>query len=369
MYIPWKPNPDYRRLLKTLRRQGDPSYVPFWELGPDPEFVSAILGEPALSVHFTESAPGVDRQMREEQLDQNIRFWHHLGSDAIRLGPDGIGLRGMYLLDSEDMAAIQRDRRRWVDERVGIITSWADFERYPWPHPGDADLYPLEYVAKHLPEGMAIVAGIGGILEPVMFLMGYETLSYALYDQPDLVQAMFEKIKEIQLPATRAMVQMDGVVGLWMTDDMGFKTAPLLSPEQLRRFVFPIQKEFAQLAHERGMPFILHACGNLEVVMEDLIEDVGIDAKHSFEDVIEPVESFVARYGRRIAAMGGVDMQILTWGSESQVRTRTRQILEACAPSGAYVLGSGNTLSNYLSVGNVLAMIDEGHRFNAENVS
>jgi len=77
----------------------------------------------------------------------------------------------------------------------------------------------------------------------------------------------------------------------------------------------------------------------------------------------------VARYGRRIAAMGGVDMQILTWGSESQVRTRTRQILEACAPSGAYVLGSGNTLSNYLSVGNVLAMIDEGHRFNAENVS
>jgi hypothetical protein len=44
------------------------------------------------------------------------------------------------------------------------------------------------------------------------------------------------------------------------------------------------------VAHEAGRPYILHSCGNLSAILEDLIEDVGTDGRHSFEDVIEPVE-------------------------------------------------------------------------------
>jgi|GEM_PF-6716568 len=42
--------------------------------------------------------------------------------------------------------------------------------------------------------------------------------------------------------------------------------------------------------HRHGKPFILHCCGQVDAIMEDLIETVGIDAKHSFQDNIEPVE-------------------------------------------------------------------------------
>jgi uroporphyrinogen decarboxylase len=112
------------------------------------------------------------------------------------------------------------------------------------------------------------------------------------------------------------------------------------------------------------MPFLLHSCGNLAAVMEPLIEEVQIDALHSFEDVILPVETFVDRYGDRVAAIGGVDMDLLARGSEEAVRTRTRQILEACAPGCGYILGSGNSLANYIPPGNFLAMLDEGWRYN-----
>ena len=99
--------------------------------------------------------------------------------------------------------------------------------------------------------------------------------------------------------------------------------------------------------------------------MENLIEDVSIDAKHSFEDDIEPVERFTARYGKRIAVIGGVDMDLLARGSQEQVRARTRRILEACAPSGAYILGSGNSIANYVQPQNFLTMLDEGWRYNS----
>ena len=57
--------------------------------------------------------------------------------------------------------------------------------------------------------------------------------------------------------------------------------------------------------------------------MPDLIEDVRIDAKHSFEDVIVPVEQFKQRWGTRVAVLGGVDVDLLSRGTEDDVRRRT----------------------------------------------
>ena len=99
--------------------------------------------------------------------------------------------------------------------------------------------------------------------------------------------------------------------------------------------------------------------------MEDLIEEVGIDARHSFEDAIQPVERFVESYGKRIAVIGGVDMDLLSAGQPGPGAHPHSQILEACAPSGAYVLGSGNSIANYVQPQNFLAMLDEGWRYNS----
>jgi uroporphyrinogen decarboxylase len=355
-----KPQPDYRRLLATLRREGDLRRVPFLELFADPEIIAAITGEPVISNEAQDS----DRQLHRAALDQKVRFWHQLGYDALWMGPI-LKLPDMFQLQAFDTAFLSRGRRTWVDENAGRITTWRDFDAYPWPSAADADLYPLEYAARILPEGMAIIGQISGALEPVCWLMGYRSLSLGLYDDPDLVKALFGRIWEIYIPLARSIAQMDRVFALWMGDDMGFRSGPLISPAHLRRYVFPYQKEVASIAHEHGMPFLLHSCGNLDAVMEDLIEEVGIDARHSFEDAIEPVERFNARYGERIAVIGGVDVDLLARGSQEQVRARTRQILEACAPSGGYVLGSGNSITNYIQPQNFLAMLEEGRRYNS----
>jgi uroporphyrinogen decarboxylase len=357
---PWETPPDCERLLKALQRSGDPSHVPFLELFADREIIAAVLDEPAIPREAERS----DRETLETVLDRKIRFWHRLGYDAFWQGA-GLDLPDMLRLEASDTACLPREKREWVDEKAGVITDWADFERYPWPRAEDADLHPLEYVSRHLPEGMGIIGAISGVLEPVMWLMGYETFALAIYDQPDLIEAMFARIAEIIVPLARTVVQMDRVIALWMGDDMGFKTGTMIAPDELRRLVFPIQKQVADVAHEQGMPFLLHSCGNLEAVMEDLVDYVGIDGKHSFEDVIEPVESFTERYGDRVSVIGGVDVNLLARGTEEQVRARTREVLKACAPSRAYVLGSGNSIANYIPIGNFLAMIDEGHHYNS----
>lgn len=95
--------------------------------------------------------------------------------------------------------------------------------------------------------------------------------------------------------------------------------------------------------------------------MDDIC-DTGIDAKHSFEDKIMKVEDAHDKWGDRIAMIGGVDVNILAAGTEADVRKRTREVLDVCGPKGGYVLGTGNSVANYIPTGNYLAMIDEGRR-------
>jgi len=354
--MPSKPQPDFQRLRKVLLRQGAPDRIPFIELFADREIMEAVIGEPIPIYQLYE------RSVQEIALRKTIRFYCETGYDYLSLG---------VRLDiprkrtgAADTAALPRDQRMWQDESQGVIETWDDFERFPWPRPEAIDYYPLEFSGRHLPDGMKIIAmGPGGQLENIMWLMGYTPMSYALADDPALVQAVADRVGEMLVSIFSTAAEMPNVGALWLGDDMGFKTATMISPEAMRRYVFPWQKKLVEIAHAHNMPFLLHSCGNLEAIMDDLINDVGIDAKHSFEDIIQPVTVAKKLYGDRIALLGGIDVDVLCRCSEAEVRAYTRRVIEACAPGGGWALGTGNSVANYIPVRNYLAMLDEGRRF------
>lgn len=354
MRFRFKPDPDFSRLKKALLREGEPDRVPFYELFADPEVVNAVADNLDL----------VDpRHRREVEAigDKVIRFYYMLGYDYVPAGA-GINLPRHNVLQAPDTAELSRGMRTWVDEHRGTIETMEDFDKYPWPSPEEIDLSHIEYLGKNLPDGMMVIGSTSGVLENVTWLMGYEVLSFALYDNPELVEAMFQKVGQLLVAAHEAMAQMDCVGALVLGDDMGFKTSTLISPEHLRRYVLPWQKRIAEAAHKHGKPLILHSCGNLEEIMDDLIDYVGIDAKHSFEDEIMPVTEFKRRYGDRIAVLGGVDVGFLCRATPEQVREYVRKVLEECMPGGGYCLGTGNSVANYIKLENYLTMLDEGLR-------
>jgi len=221
----------------------------------------------------------------------------------------------------------------------------------------------LEAAAMVLPEGMGIELQLRGAFQHIMGIMGYEVMCEAIYDDPDLVQAVFDRVGQIVYRVFEQGIGCDKVVGGFIGDDMGFKNSTLISPPQLRRFALPWHKKIADLCHAHGKPCVLHSCGNVADVMDDVIDYAGIDAKHSIEDVITPVIEFKRRWGDRITVLGGVDVDVLTRGTPGEVTAYTRRIIEECAPDGNYALGSGNSIANYVPVRNYLAMLREGWRY------
>ena len=59
-----------------------------------------------------------------------------------------------------DDAPLKRDiGRNFMDEQRGPITSWAEFEKYPWPDPTKPGCTrELEWYQRHLPEDMCVVS-------------------------------------------------------------------------------------------------------------------------------------------------------------------------------------------------------------------
>lgn len=341
----WEPNFD--RMMTVLRRAGEPDRVPFFELFHDLPILEAVMGRPA-------------PQEGDAWRSFRIEFMSGLGYDYVN-GYHTFGFPGVESLVTDDTAEQSRGKRGWQDEHGGPITSWEDFETYPWPEIKDASFEDIERLAEMVPDGMKVTTTLpGGILENLCRLMGYEPLCYALIDDPNLVQAVVDKIGEAELAMYRVLCDFDHVGALWLNDDLGFKTQTMIGPDHLRRFVFPWHKRLVEYAHARGKLVILHACGNLREVMEDLIEDVGIDAKHSFEDAIQPVAEFKRQYGDRVAALGGIDVHVLAASTEDEVRAYTRRVIEQCAPGGGWALGSGNSVANYIPVQNFLAMLEVG---------
>jgi len=352
---PFKPN--WPGLVDCIMRRGTPDRVYNIELFLDQEVQQAIAERYNVGAELDPSDPFY-AQKREVALH---RF---LGYDYLYVSIESITMP-LNHAEVADTAELQRaSGRQYMDEHRGPITTWAEFESYPWPDVDAATSRALEWCERNLPDDMCVIGGSSAhYCEYLTWLMGYESLCYALYEQRDLVRALADRIHEMTVRVTERVLQFDCVKLLWGSDDMGFNTSTLISPQDLREFVLPGHKAIAGMCHKAGRPYLLHSCGNLSAIMEELIEDVHIDAKHSFEDTIESIIERKAEYGDRVALLGGIDVDFCCRASEQQIRARVRHTLDECMTGGGYVLGTGNSVANYVPVDSYLAMLDEGRRY------
>ena len=353
-----RPHPNAERFVDVVMGRTQSDRPPMVEYLVDDTLQKPILTH-MLGRQWVDPTPG-DRTTTEAYLDNFIAFWQGMGYDFVRYEESlPFKERGVLGADPTMVQGI----RHWRDLSHGAIIDWDDYERYPWPSVTPESMAHYEYLSTHIPEGMGLmVCHAGGIYEHLSAIFSYEGLCYALYDQPELVEKVAQRLGELMLDFYQQLVEMDKVIAIFPGDDMGFRSATLVPPNALQQYTLPWHRRYAQLAHDHGLPYFLHSCGNLAAIMDDLIDDVGIDAKHSFENAIIPVEQFQVQYGDRIGVLGGVDVDILGRHSPETVRAQVRGIIDACHPRGRFCIGSGNSIPSYIPVENYLTMLDEAQR-------
>ncbi|NJD04330.1 MAG: hypothetical protein FIA99_17435 [Ruminiclostridium sp.] len=320
------PRPDFRQLRKALLRDGLPDYVPFYELFVQNEIMESVL----------------DKRLPDRA--STVEFYYKAGYDYVPAWPY-VDLKLGSLIDTSSEYPIK---------------DWETFEKYTWPDPGSIGFYEFEEIIPVLPNGMKIIGQIQGILETLQMLVGYVDMCYMMHDEPALIEAIMGKLYVLYSAIYKGMASIKEVGALVISDDMGYKTQTLIGIDELRKYILPAHKSLAEISHNADKPCILHSCGQIYNIMDDIIDDVRIDAKHSYEDIIMPVEKAKEQYGKRVSILGGFDMDRLCRSNAEEIRNYTSMLMDKLGSSGGYALGSGNSIAAYVPADNYLTMLDQG---------
>ncbi len=339
--------PNFERLRTALLCQGEPDYVPLVELGIDKKIKEGFLGKPITS------------------LADEVEFWYKAGYDYVKLQPANIvfispsAAPQMHTAGAESPAT----QRTWVSEHNGLISTMEDAEKYPWPKPEDIDYSPFEKITSLLPNSIKVIGQYGDIFTRVWVNMGFENFSLALFEDPPLIEYLFEKVGSLVYNLFENMVDFDCVQALWYTDDIAYAQGLIISPEVYRKYLFPWMKKIGNLCRRKNIPYMYHSDGILYEVLNDLM-DCGINALHPVEPKAMDIVELKRRVASKLCVIGNVDLSYtLTLGTPAETEAVVKRLLREVAPGGGYALGSSNSIPDYVKLENYIAMIETAKRY------
>ncbi len=331
--------PDIKTFVTTLKR-GKGNHIPLCELGVHPIIKEKLIGRPL------------------KELKDDVEFWYKAGYDYIKLqpvadfNPAGIGLSNNVTFNQDGTVF-----RKWASENHGVISNFDDFENYVFPTKEDFSYEKFDKVKPMLPDGMGVVGQYGDIFTMTWEMMGFETFSINLFENPDLIETLNNKVGELVYSMFENMAPHPNVDALWYSDDIAYTNGLLVSPAVLDQFFFPWLKKIGDLARKYNKPLIYHTDGILYDVFDKII-DCGVDAIHPIEPKAMDIAEVKKRYGDKLCVIGNIDVDLLSRGTVEEVKQQVKLNIEKVGMNGGYCIGSGNSIPEYVIYENYMAMLE-----------
>jgi uroporphyrinogen decarboxylase len=246
-----------------------------------------------------------------------------------------------------------------------------DLERMRWPSPDWFDYGSLAaQCAKY--ENHAVMLGRMGVESQTIFIQlwffrGLEQVLVDFVENPELVQAMIDRIMEFRLEHLRRMLEAARGRAdiLQIADDYGSQKGLIMSPAMWRKFFAPPLRAIAGLAHEFGLKVFLHCDGSSRTIIREFIE-LGIDILNPIQPQCAGMDPRALKeaFGAEICFHGAIDTQsTLPFGTREDVVAEVKERIEVLGKGGGYILAPVHTVEADVPVENLLAVYEAARAF------
>lgn len=261
-----------------------------------------------------------------------------------------------------------------VSAPLAGITSARDLDRYEamfdrWDYPAVFD-EPLDAFAararkQYQATSRAVVAWWQmHYLQAGQLLRGYEQFFVDLLTDPDLAQALLQKLHQVYCRRVETFLGAfgDALDIVFLTDDLGTQQASLISPDLYKRLVYPYVSELVGLIKARGKKVIMHSCGAVSRFIPFFIE-MGVDALNPVQVSAAGMNprDLVREFGRDLAFWGGgCDTQhALNAADPDVVRADVRRRFREFGPQAHWVFTQVHNVQYDVPPENILTLRDE----------
>ncbi|MHC4981963.1 MAG: uroporphyrinogen decarboxylase family protein [Planctomycetota bacterium] len=234
-----------------------------------------------------------------------------------------------------------------------------------WPDPNIPQMY--EQAAAQLSENAAgRYTGIHWwfcLFERLWSLRGMQNILCDFYLNPAAVHRLMDALTDFYCTVIRRGARL-GVDCAYTTDDIGMQTGPMFGLDVFREFFKPRYARMIAAAHDCGMHFWLHTCGDVRLFIEDFIE-IGLDVIHPIQKYTMDEREVAERFGGRLCFWAGLDVQqILPRGTPEDVRAEVKFLIDTYdRPAGGCMITAGNGITPDVPVENLRAFYDQTYSY------
>jgi MtaA/CmuA family methyltransferase len=177
-------------------------------------------------------------------------------------------------------------------------------------------------MAKEIGKTHSVLGWVEGPFAEYADLRGLETAMLDLMDRPDYFRQAAEAIIENEIKFAVAQVKAGAdMIGV------GDAAASLISPNQYKEFVLPLEKKLFDAIHEAGGAVKLHICGNVSNHVEFMAES-GADIIDL--DWMVPIEQTRELLGPDVTLCGNFDpAAVLLQSTPEKIAEAARECIEA----------------------------------------
>lgn len=254
--------------------------------------------------------------------------------DANRAGFDCFGVE--YVYEPNIGGSIPVPGKFMIDD----VTKWREYVKIPDLSDVNWEAMAKEDLKRINTETEPVVASfITGFFQNFINYMGFTEGLMAIFEEPDEIRELMEVTTDFYLEVGRKMIEFYHPDMVWMPDDIATARAPFVSLESFRYVFAPSWKRFVDLFASEGIPTQLHCCGQCMPLIDDWVQ-MGI-ASWDPVQTSNDIAAIKAKYGRKLALVGGMDMAELAGkegDTEEAVRARTHAKIDELAKDGGFAI-------------------------------
>lgn len=190
-----------------------------------------------------------------------------------------------------------------------------------------------------------------------------EAATYALYDEPELM----EELRELDHRRIVKMAEMNVEAGVESILIGGSGSITMQGPELWRYFSLPTIRDVTALCRQAGIPVGLHSCGRQRYLVETVAAETGLDYVHPLE--VPPMGDCILadvkeKTRGHLALMGNLHTtETMLFGSPDRVRLRSLECFRDAGEGGGFVLSTGDQCGRDTPEENLFAMVETAREY------
>lgn len=203
------------------------------------------------------------------------------------------------------------------------------------------------------------------LFENLWQIRGMENALTDMYLYPEEVHRIFRAITDFYkrlIVRARKEAKCDG---FFVSDDIGHQNGALFSKDMFREFFYPYYKELIDTAHENGMHFWLHTCGNVTDFLPMFVE-MGLDVIHPIQKYAMDEEKVFDEFKGQICFLYGFDVQqTIPYGTSEDVVNEVHRSFDIFSRStGGFIFTQGNGITPNCPIDSYRTLLRESHTYN-----